>query len=110
MSEPRTVAEGERRVLATVTRLMAAAHRRVFRGSGSVDELYLNPRVQHIGSHPHSPGRCGRRPAILDVLTEIMPRLLPQIELPRFPEGRKIFVYLLSRTFFPMAVRTYSSC
>src|ERR1700746_3851710 len=62
MSEPRTVAEGERRVLATVTRLRAAAHRRVFRGSGSVDELHLNPRVQHIGSHPHSPGRCGRRP------------------------------------------------
>src|ERR1700746_3217109 len=68
MSEPRTVAEGERRVLATVTRLRAAAHRRVFRGSGSVDELHLNPRVQHIGSHPHSPGRCGRRPFIFTVL------------------------------------------
>ena len=24
--------------------------------------------------------------------------------------GAAIFVYLLSRTFFPMAVRTYSSC
>src|SRR6266550_2131726 len=68
MSEPRTVAEDERRVLATVTRLRAAAHRRVFRGSGSVGELHLNPRVQHIGSHPHSPGRCGRRPFIFTVL------------------------------------------
>src|SRR6266446_2253340 len=25
-------------------------------------------RVQHIGSHPHSPGRCGRRPFIFTVL------------------------------------------
>src|ERR1700742_2912899 len=28
----------------------------------------LNPRVQHIGSHPHSPGRCGRRAFISTAL------------------------------------------
>src|SRR5947209_3210043 len=37
-------------------------------GCGSVGELHLNPRVQHIGSHPHSPGRCGRRSFIFTKL------------------------------------------
>src|SRR5260370_15225402 len=37
-------------------------------GCGSVGELHLNPRVQHIGSHPHSPGRCGRRSFIFTAL------------------------------------------
>ena len=31
-------------------------------------------------------------------------------EFIRLLGGAAIFVYLLSRTFFPMAVRTYSSC
>jgi hypothetical protein len=30
-------------------------------GCGSVGELHLNPRVQYIGSHPHSGDRCFRR-------------------------------------------------
>src|SRR5256886_7452277 len=30
--------------------------------------LTLFDGVQHIGSHPHSPGRCGRRPFIFTVL------------------------------------------
>jgi hypothetical protein len=41
---------------------------RRFRDVGCVGELHLNPRVQHIGSHPHSPGRCGRRPFISTAL------------------------------------------
>src|SRR5262249_40488447 len=37
-------------------------------GCGSVGELHLNPHVQHIGSHPHSPGRCDRRLFIFTAL------------------------------------------
>src|SRR5712671_6849331 len=40
-------------------------------GCGSVGELHLNPRVQHIGSHPFSPGRCGRRPFIYSPPTDL---------------------------------------
>ena len=39
-----------------------------------------------------------------------MSRVRREPRSPRRFGGAAIFVYLLSRTFFPMAVRTYSSC
>jgi hypothetical protein len=39
-----------------------------------------------------------------------MSRVRREPRSPRRFGGAAIFVYLLARTFFPMAVRTYSSC
>src|SRR4029077_8358267 len=67
-------------------------------GCGSVGELHLNPRVQHIGSHPHSPGRCPRRSFIFTAL-----------RICRMSMPRSVWTAVLTMQFFTY-LRCFNQC
>ena len=72
-------------------------------GRGSVGELHLNSRVQHIGSHPHSPGRCGRRSFIF---TPLCTSLMSMLGRPFRASATHWYTYFRRAshlTFLPLA-------